>query len=314
MNLSRVFILRPIATSLLMLAIVLLGALAYRLLPIASLPQVDHPIIVVTTTYPGASPEVTTSAITAPLERQFGQMPGLEHMTSVSSGGASVITLRFALDLRLDVAEQQVQAAINAATSLLPADLPLPPTYRKVNPADAPIITLAVSSPALPITQVHDLVENRITQRLSQVNGVGMVSIAGGQRPAVRVQVDTERLAAAGLAIESVRNAITQANIQLAKGSLDGPARASAIDANDQLRQAADYADLILAYRNGGPLRLGDVAHVTEAPENIRLSAWANRDPAIVIQVQRQPGANVIETVDRIQQILPQLRSASPDL
>ena len=312
MNLSRVFIVRPIATSLLMLAIVLAGGLAYRLLPMASLPQVDHPIIAVTTLYPGASPEVTTSSITAPLERQFGQMPGLEQMTSVSSGGASMITLRFALDLRLDVAEQQVQAAINAAQSLLPADLPVPPTYRKVNPADAPIITLAASSPTLPITQVHDLVENRIAQRLSQVNGVGMVSIAGGQRPAVRVQVDTERLAAAGVSLEAVRTAIAQANINLAKGSIDGPARASAIDANDQLRQPADYAALILAYRNGNPLRLGDVAQVSQAPENTRLAAWANRDPAIVIQVQRQPGANVIETVDRIQKILPQLRDALP--
>ncbi len=312
MNLSRVFILRPIATSLLMLAVVLVGALAYRLLPIASLPQVDHPIIQVTTLYPGASPEVSTSAITAPLERQFGQMPGLEQMTSISSGGASMITLRFALDLRLDVVEQQVQAAINAAANLLPADLPMPPTYRKVNPADAPIITLAVSSPSLPITRVHDLVENRIAQRLSQVNGVGMVSIAGGQRPAVRVQVDTERLAAAGVSLEAVRSAVSQANVNLAKGSTDGPARASAIDANDQLRQPADYADLVLAYRNGTPLRLGDVAHVTEAPENTRLAAWANRDPAIVIQVQRQPGANVIETVDRIRQILPQLRDALP--
>ncbi len=312
MNLSRVFILRPIATSLIMLAMVLIGSLAYRLLPIASLPQVDHPIIQVTTLYPGASPEVTTSAITAPLERQFGQMPGLDQMTSVSSGGASMITLRFALDLRLDVVEQQVQAAINAATNLLPSDLPMPPTYRKVNPADAPIITLAVSSPSLPITRVHDLVENRIAQRLSQVNGVGMVSIAGGQRPAVRVQVDTERLAAAGVSLEAVRSAVTQANVNLAKGSIDGPARASAIDANDQLRHPSDYADLVLAYRNGTPLRLGDVAHVAEAPENTRLAAWANRDPAIVIQVQRQPGANVIDTVDRIQKILPQLRDALP--
>ncbi|MDI9329784.1 MAG: multidrug efflux RND transporter permease subunit [Alphaproteobacteria bacterium] len=312
MNLSRLFIVRPIATSLLMLAIVLAGSLAYRLLPIASLPQVDHPIIQVTTLYPGASPDVTTSSITAPLERQFGQMPGLEQMTSISSGGASMISLRFALDLRLDVVEQQVQAAINAAAGLLPNDLPMPPVYRKVNPADAPIITLAASSPSLPITQVHDLVENRIAQRLSQVNGVGLVSIAGGQRPSVRVQVDTERLAAAGLSIEAVRTAVTQANVNLAKGSLDGPARATAIDANDQLRQPADYADLVLAYRNGNPLRLSDVASVVEAPENNRLAAWADDDPAIVIQVRRQPGANVIDTVNRIQATLPQLRDALP--
>lgn len=312
MNLSRLFIVRPIATSLFMLAIVLAGCLAYRLLPIASLPQVDHPIIQVTTLYPGASPDVTTSSISAPLERQFGQMPGLEQMTSVSSGGASMITLRFGLDLRLDVVEQQVQAAINVAMPLLPTDLPMPPVYRKVNPADAPIITLAVSSPTLPITQVHDLVENRVAQRLAQVNGVGLVSIAGGRRPSVRVQVDTDRLASAGVSLEAVRTAITQANINLAKGNLDGPARASTIDANDQLRQPQDYADIILAYRNGNALRLGDVAQVVEAPENTRLAAWANEHPAIVIQVQRQPGANVIQTVDQIQKILPQLRDALP--
>ena len=312
MNLSRLFILRPIATSLLMLAIVLAGGLAYRLLPMASLPQVDYPIIQVTTVYPGASPEVTTASITAPLERQFGQMPGLAQMTSISSGGASMITLRFELDLRLDVVEQQVQAAINAAATLLPNDLPTPPIYRKVNPADAPILTLALSSPSLPITQVHDLVENRIAQRLSQINGVGQVSLAGGQRPSIRVQVDTDKLAASGLTIDALRTLLTQANVNLAKGHLDGPARASAIDANDQMRQPKDYADLVLAYRNGNALRLGDVAQVVEAPENLRLAAWANDHPAIVIQVQRQPGANVIETVDRIQAILPTLRDALP--
>ncbi len=312
MNLSRLFILRPIATSLLMLAIVLAGGLAYRLLPVASLPQADYPIIQVTTLYPGASPDVTTSSITAPLERQFGQMPGLAQMTSVSSAGASMITLRFGLDLRLDVVEQQVQAAINAASGLRPNDLPMPPIYRKVNPADAPIITLAVSSTTLPITQVHDLVENRVAQRLAQVSGVGLVSLAGGQRPSVRVQVDPDRLAAAGLGIEAVRTAITQANVNSPKGVLDGPARATTIDANDQLRRPADYADLVLAYRNGNPLRLGDVASVVEAPENTRLAAWANGESAIVIQVQRQPGANVIETVDRIQRLLPQWRDALP--
>ncbi len=313
MNLSRLFILRPIATSLLMLAIVLVGALAYRLLPIASLPQVDYPTIQVSTLYPGASPDVVTSSITAPLERQFGQMPGLDQMSSVSSGGASAITLRFTLDVSLDVAEQQVQAAINAAANLLPNDLPMPPVYSKVNPADAPILTLAISSPTLPITQVHDVVENRLAQRLSQVAGVGLVSIAGGRRPAVRVQVNPVALAAAGYSLEDVRNAIAQANVNMAKGSFDGPARASTIDANDQLRSAAEYAQLIIAYKNGNPLRLQDVATLVDAPENMRLSAWANEAPSIILNIQRQPGANVIDTVDRIHKLLPMLRSTLPD-
>ena len=313
MNLSRLFILRPIATSLLMVAVVLVGALAYRLLPIASLPQVDYPTIQVSTLYPGASPDVVTSSITAPLERQLGQMPGLDQMSSVSSGGASAITLRFALEVSLDVAEQQVQAAINAASNLLPSDLPMPPVYSKVNPADAPILTLAISSPTLPITQVHDVVENRLAQRLSQVAGVGLVSIAGGRRPAVRVQVNPVALAAAGFALEDVRTAITQANVNMAKGSFDGPARASTIDANDQLRSATEYAQLILAYKNGSPLRLQDVATLVDAPENLRLSAWANETPAIILNIQRQPGANVIDTVDRIHKLLPTLRSTLPD-
>jgi multidrug efflux pump len=245
MNLSRLFILRPVATSLLMVAVLLVGSLAYRLLPIASLPQVDYPTIQITTLYPGASPDVMTSSITAPLERQFGQMPGLDQMSSVSSGGASSITLRFSLDITLDVAEQQVQAAINAAANLLPNDLPMPPVYSKVNPADAPVLTLAISSPTLPIIQVHDIVENRLAQRLSQVAGVGLVSIAGGRRPAVRVQVNPLALASAGFSLEDVRTAITQANVNMAKGSFDGPARASTIDANDQLRSASEYANLI---------------------------------------------------------------------
>jgi len=260
MNLSRLFILRPVATSLLMVAVLLVGSLAYRLLPIASLPQVDYPTIQITTLYPGASPDVMTSSITAPLERQFGQMPGLDQMSSVSSGGASSITLRFSLDITLDVAEQQVQAAINAAANLLPNDLPMPPVYSKVNPADAPVLTLAISSPTLPIIQVHDIVENRLAQRLSQVAGVGLVSIAGGRRPAVRVQVNPLALASAGFSLEDVRTAITQANVNMAKGSFDGPARASTIDANDQLRSASEYANLIIAYKNGNPLRLRDVA------------------------------------------------------
>ena len=312
MNLSRLFILRPVATSLLMLALLLTGALAYRLLPVASLPQVDYPIIQVTTLYPGASPDVITASVTAPLERQFGQMPGLALMTSVSSGGASVITLRFSLKLPLDVAEQQVQAAINASANFLPVDLPRPPGYSKVNPADAPVMTLAVSADDMPMTLIHDLVENRLAMRLSQVSGVGLVSIAGGQRPAVRVQVNPQALAAAGLSLEDVRNAINLSNVNMAKGNLDGAARASSLDANDQLRSAKDYERMVLAYVRGNPLRLGDVASIVQAPENNRLAAWANDKPAIIVNIQRQPGANVIDTVERIQQQLPLLREAMP--
>ncbi|NBX55965.1 MAG: hypothetical protein EBT70_13060 [Betaproteobacteria bacterium] len=312
MNLSRVFILRPVATSLLMLAMLLSGALAYHLLPVASLPQVDYPTIQVNTLYPGASPEVVTASITAPLERQFGQMPGLSLMTSVSSGGASVITLRFGLKLPLDVAEQQVQAAINASSSVLPVDLPMPPTYSKVNPADAPIMTLSISSDSLPMTRVHDMVENRLAMRLSQISGVGLVSIAGGQRPAVRVQVNSQALAAAGFSMDDVRNAINQSNVNMAKGSLDGPARASSLNANDQLRSVEDYGELVLAYVKGNPLRLKDVANIIDAPENNRLLAWANEKQAIVLQIQRQPGANVIETVERVKAMLPPLQASLP--
>ena len=312
MNLSRLFILRPVATSLLMFALLLSGALAYRFLPVASLPQIDYPTIQVNTLYPGASPEVMTSTVTAPLERQLGQMPGLDQMTSVSSGGASVITLRFTLKLPLDVAEQQVQAAINAAIGVLPNDLPMPPSYSKVNPADAPVLTLAISSPSLPITRVHDMVENRLAMRLSQVAGVGLVSIAGAQRPAVRVQVNSQALGAAGFSLEDVRTAINQANVSMAKGSLDGVARASSLDANDQLMSAQDYAQMVLAYKNGNPLRLRDVATMVDAPENSRLSAWANAQPAVVLNIQRQPGANVIDTVQRVQALLPALRTTLP--
>jgi len=312
MNLSRLFILRPVATSLLMLALLLCGALAYRLLPVASLPQIDYPTIQVNTLYPGASPEVMTATVTAPLERQLGQMPGLDQMTSVSSGGASVITLRFVLKLPLDVAEQQVQAAINAATGVLPSDLPMPPAYSKVNPADAPVLTLAISSPSLPITRVHDMVENRLAMRLSQVAGVGLVSIAGAQRPAVRVQVNSQALSAAGFSLEDVRTAINQSNVNMAKGSFDGPARASSLDANDQLQSVQDYGGLVLAYKNGNPLRLRDVATIVDAPENNRLFAWANKQPAIILNIQRQPGANVIETVGRVQALLPALRASLP--
>ena len=312
MNPSRLFILRPVATSLLMVAILLAGLVAYRLLPISALSEVDYPTIQVKALYPGASPDVMTSAITAPLERQFGQMPGLDEMTSTSSGGASVITLRFTLSMGLDVAEQQVQAAINAASNLLPTDLPAPPTYSKVNPADAPILTLAVSSPSLPITRIHDLVESRLAQKIAQVPGVGLVSIAGGRRPAVRVQVNPTAAAAYGLGLEDIRTAIANANVTQAKGSFDGPQRASTIDANDQLRSADEYAKLIVAYKNGNPIRLSDVATLVDGAENLRLAAWADRQDAVIINVQRQPGANVIEVADKVTALLPQMTASLP--
>ena len=312
MNPSRPFILRPIATSLVMVAILLTGLLAYRLLPVAALPQVDYPTIQVTTQYPGASPEVMTSSVTVPLERQFGQMPGLKQMLSTSSGGAAVITLQFALDLKLDVAEQEVQAAINAATSLLPQDLPMPPVYNKVNPADAPIMTLAVTSASLPLPKVSELIEARLVQKLSEISGVGLVSVSGGQRPAVRVQVNPQALAANGLNLDDVRTAIGKANVNLPKGSFDGPARASTINANDQLYSADDYRKLVIAYNNGAPLRLGDIASINDGAENNQLAAWVDTTPALLVNVQRQPGANVIATVDRIKEMLPQLTSALP--
>jgi len=311
-NPSRLFIQRPVATALLMVAILLAGLVAYRVLPISALPEVDYPTIQVTTLYPGASPDVMTSSITAPLERQFGQMPGLKQMSSASSGGASVITLQFSLALNLDVAEQEVQAAINAASSFLPTDLPLPPIYSKVNPADAPIITLAISSATLPLPKIEDLVDTRLAQKLSQVPGVGLVSIGGGQRPAVRIQVNPKALAASGINLDDVRTAIGNANVNLAKGSFDGPLRASTLDANDQLKSAAEYRDLIIAFKNGAPIRLSDIADIIDGAENSRLAAWANQAPAILLNIQRQPGANVIETVDRIQKILPQLQAALP--
>jgi multidrug efflux pump len=312
MNISRIFILRPVATSLLMVAILLAGLLAYRLLPLSALPEVDYPTIQVTTLYPGASPAVMTSSVTAPLERQFGQMPGLAQMSSTSSGGASVITLRFSLDLGLDVAEQEVQAAINAGSNLLPTDLPMPPVYSKVNPADAPILTLAITSPSLPVIRVHDLVESRLAQKLSQVPGVGMVGIAGGRRPAVRIQADPVRLASLGLALDDVRTAIAAANVNAAKGSFDGPSRASTVDANDQLMSASEYTNLIIAYKNGSPIRLKDIATTVDDAENMRLAAWANLQPGVILNVQRQPGANVIETVNRIKALLPQLKASLP--
>ena len=320
MNPCEPFIRRPVATSLLMLAVFIIGVIGYRLLPQSALPQVDYPTIQITTLYPGASPEVIASSITAPLEKQFGQMPGLEQMWSTSSGGASVVTLRFALDLRLDVAEQQVQAAINAAATLLPSDLPAPPVYNKVNPADAPILTLALTSDTLPLPRVQDLADTRIAQKLSQVNGVGLVTLSGGQKPAVRIQVNPRALTQLGLSLDDIRTAVSNQNVNQAKGSFDGPLRASTIDANDQLKDASEYAKLVIAYKSGAPIRIRDVAAVVDDAENIRLAAWATFDrdgkrvqqPGIVINVQRQPGANVIETVNSIKAILPQLRAALP--
>ena len=312
MNPSRIFIERPVATSLLMLAILLAGLLAYRLLPLSALPEVDYPTIQVTTLYPGASPDVISTTVTAPLERQFGQMPGLNQMTSTSSGGASVITLRFSLGLSLDVAEQEVQAAINAGSNLLPGDLPMPPIYSKVNPADAPVLTIAITSPTLPIIKVHDLVENRLAPKLSQVDGVGLVSIAGGQRPAVRIQGNPQALASLGLSLDDIRTAIVAANVNQAKGSFDGAQRASTIDANDQLKSAAEYQNLIIAWKNGNPLRLSDVAQIVDDAENLRLAAWVDRTRGVILNVQRQPGANVIETVDRVKALLPKLQASLP--
>jgi multidrug efflux pump len=312
MNISRPFILRPVATTLAMIAMLLCGLIAYKWLPVSSLPEVDYPTIQTTTFYPGASPEVMAALVTSPLERQFGQMPGLRQMTSSSTTGASSITLQFSLALPLDVAEQQVQAAINAASNLLPKELPAPPIYNKVNPADAAVITLAITSPTVPLPQVRDLVETRMAQKISQVSGVGLVTIAGGQRPALRIQANPQALAAYGLALADLRTAVMASNVNQPKGTLDGPVRSTTIDANDQLRNPADYRDLIVAYRNEAPLRLGDVAEVVLDAEDSRLAAWANQQPAILLNVQRQPGANVIEVVDRIHKLLPQLRAALP--
>ncbi|KJV49313.1 multidrug transporter [Pantoea sp. BL1] len=309
---SRLFILRPVATTLLMIAILLAGVLGYRFLPVSALPEVDYPTIQVVTLYPGASPDVMTSSITAPLERQFGQMSGLKQMASQSSGGASVVTLQFQLSLSLDVAEQEVQAAINSATNLLPSDLPNPPVYSKVNPADPPIMTLAVTTTSMPLTQVQDMVETRVAQKISQVTGVGLVTLSGGQRPAVRVKMNTQALAALGLTSETVRTAITNANVNSAKGSLDGPTRSITLAANDQMTSAEDYRKLIISYNNGAPVRLGDVASIEQGAENSWLGAWANRQQAIVLNVQRQPGANIIATADSIRTLLPSLTATLP--
>lgn len=313
MNPSRLFILRPVATILLMVAVLLSGIFAYNMLSTSALPQVDYPTIQVTTLYPGASPDVMASGITAPLERQLGQMAGLSQMYSTSASGSSIITLKFSLDLSLDVAEQEVQAAINAADSLLPSDLPNPPTYKKVNPADAAVLTLAATSESLPLTKVQDLVNTRVALKLSQISGVGMVTLAGGNQPAIRVQVDPRKLAAHNLSMETINTLIGNSNVNGSKGGFEGPHHSITIDANDQLRTAGEYGNLIINYENGAALRLHDVATLSEAPENQYLSAWANKQPAIIISVQRQPGANVIQVVDAIKAQLPKLQESLPE-
>ncbi|MEA2739695.1 MAG: multidrug efflux pump, partial [Acetobacteraceae bacterium] len=312
MSPSRPFILRPVATTLLMAAILLVGIVAYRFLPISALPEVDYPTIQVQTFYPGASPEVMTSSVTSPLEVQFGQMPSLNQMFSTSSAGASLITLQFGLDVSLDVAEQEVQAAINAAGNLLPTDLPAPPIYAKVNPADAPILTLALTSKTLPLTQVQDMANTRLAQKISQQQGVGLVSISGGQRPAVRVQINPRALAAYGLNIDDLRTTLGNANVNTPKGNFDGPAQATTINANDQISDPQQYLDLVIAYRNGAPVRLKDVANVVNGAENTKLGAWANLTPAVILNVQRQPGANVIQVVNKLKALLPQLHATLP--
>jgi multidrug efflux pump len=312
MNPSRLFIQRPVATTLLMAAIMLVGIFAYRFLPLSALPEVDYPTIQVQTFYPGASPDVMVSSITAPLEVQLGQMPGLNQMSSTSSAGASVITLQFSLNLSLDAAEQQVQAAINAAGNLLPSDLPAPPIYAKVNPADAPILTLALTSKTMPLTEVEDLADTRLAQKISQLPGVGLVSVSGGHRPAVRVQANYRQLAAYGLNIDDLRTTLANANVNTPKGNFDGPSRAYTINANDQIKKASEYNDLVIAYRNGAPVKLSDVAEAKEGPQNTKLAAWVNTEAAIILNIQRQPGANVIEVADGIQRLLPQLKAALP--
>ncbi len=312
MNPSRLFILRPVGTSLLMLAILLAGILAYTLLPISALPEVDYPTIQVTTFYPGASPDVMATSVTAPLEVQFGEMPGLNQMSSISSAGASVITLQFDLSLSLDVAEQEVQAAINAAGNLLPAGLPAPPIYAKYNPADAPILTLAATSAVLPLTSVENFVDTMLAQKISQVAGVGLVSISGGSAPAVRIEVNLQKLAGYGLSIDDLRTTIGNLNINLPKGNFDGPARAYTINANDQLQSAAQYERAVIAYKNGAPVYLSNVATVTKGPEDNQIGAWSNTSPAVILNIQRQPGANVIAVADRIKALLPRLTAQLP--
>ncbi len=312
MNPSRIFILRPVATSLLMAAVVLVGYVAFRQLPVSALPEVEYPTIQVQTFYPGAGPDVMASSVTAPLERQFGQVPGLSQMTSISSFGSSLITLQFALSLSIDVAEQEVQAAINAAGTYLPRDLPTPPIYAKTNPADAPILTLALTSRTLPLPQVEELGDTRLAEKISQLPGVGMVSISGGERPAVRVRANPTALASFGMSLENLRLALSQANVDQAKGNLDGPQQAWTIGDNDQLQSGSAYAPIIVAYRNGAPVRLSDVATVVDSAENVKQAAWMNTTPAVILNIQRQPGTNIINVVDRIKKVLPQLQGSLP--
>jgi multidrug efflux pump len=309
---SRPFILRPVATSLLMAAILLAGGVAYLQLPVSALPEVDYPTIQVVTFYPGAAPDVMASAVTAPLERQFGQVPGLNQMTSTSSDGSSVIVLQFSLDLSIDVAEQEVQAAINAAQTYLPADLPVPPIYSKTNPADAPILTLALTSNSIPLSQVEDMADTRLAQKISQLPGVGLVSISGGQKPAVRIQVNPTAVSAHGINLEDVRTAVQQTTLDLAKGSFDGPRQDYQIQANDQILTSNDFKPVIVAYHNGAPVRLSDVANVIDSAENVKQAAWMNETPAVIVNIQRQPGANIIQVVNRIKNLLPYLKSNLP--
>src|SRR5246127_4574067 len=312
MNPSRPFILRPVATSLLMAAILLTGFVAFLQLPVSALPEVDYPTIQIITFYPGASPDVVASAVTAPLERQFGQVPGVNQMTSTSSDGSSVIVLQFSLDLSIDVAEQEVQQAINSAQTYLPSDLPVPPIYSKSNPADTPILTLALSSKTLPLSQVEDLADTRLAQKISQLPGVGLVSISGGQKPAVRIQVNPTQLSAYGINLEDVRTAIQQTSLDQAKGNFDGPQQDYQIQSNDQLLTSKDFKPVVIAYRNGAPVFLSDVANIIDSAENVKQAAWMNTTPAVIVNIQRQPGANIIQVVDRITKLMPVLQQTLP--
>ena len=312
MNPSRPFIIRPVATSLLMAAILLAGFVGFTQLPVSALPEVDYPTIQVVTFYPGANPDVVASAVTAPLERQFGQVPGLSQMTSTSSDGSSVIVLQFSLELNIDVAEQEVQAAINAAQTYLPADLPTPPIYSKTNPADTPILTLALTSQTIPLSQVEDLADTRLAQKIAQLPGVGLVSISGGQKPAVRVQVNPTALSSYGINLEDVRTALQSTSLNSALGNFDGPHQDYQINANDQLLTSKEFANVVVAYHNGSPVRLSDVAHVVDDVENVRQAAWMNETPAVIVNIQRQPGANIIQVVDRVKALLPLLQSNLP--
>ena len=312
MSPSRLFILRPVATFLLMLGVLLVGCVAYMQLPVSALPEVDYPTIQVVTFYPGANPEVMASSVTSPLERQFGQVPGLTQMTSTSSYGSSIITLQFGLDENIDIEEQQVQAAINSGSTYLPQDLPNPPIYNKVNPADAPILTLALTSDSLPLPKVEDIADTTLAQKIAQLPGVGLVSISGGQKPAVRIQANPTALASYGLSLEDLRAALVQANVDQAKGVIDGQRQSYTIGANDQLFSSEQYKPIVIAFRNGAPVRLSDVANVIDGTENDQLAAWMNLTPAVIMNIQRQPGANIIDVVDRIKKLLPQLQASLP--